>query len=141
MTAPPPPTANNIRAVAHNALIWALPEYVKFSDRLRVSDAMVAAVEPLIRASERERLYAELGSDHYAIFTEDRFTVEHSVDCRLSGQMPHCAWHAAVVRVADEFVPDMAGRWLISAIDGNGEPVLVRADDKTAPTRGHGDAC
>lgn len=51
-----PPTAQNIRAVAHMALIDALPEYVGFSDRLRVSDAVVAAVDPMVRASERERI-------------------------------------------------------------------------------------
>jgi hypothetical protein len=94
----------------------------------RAARAAVEAVTPHIAAAERERLYAELGNDHWVIFTEDGWTTEHSVECRLSGLMSSCAWHEAVRRIADDFDPDMAGRWLITAIDGNGEPALVRAD-------------
>ena len=85
---------------------------------------MLEVAAPHIRA----QVYAELGNDHWVIFTEDGWTVEHSVECRLSGHMHECDHHKAVVRIADEFDPDMEGRWLITAIDGNGEPALVRSD-------------
>lgn len=84
-----------------------------------------------VAAAERARLYAELGSDHYVIFTEDRFTVEHSAECRLSGQMHECDYHAAVARVADGIDgpdPDQLGRWRITGIR-EGLPDLERADD------------
>jgi hypothetical protein len=95
--------------------------------RLIAAEVLRVAI-PRAAKAERERLYAELGNDHWVIFTEDGWTTEHSIDCRLSGQMSSCAWHEAVRRIAHEFDPDMAGRWLITAIDGNGEPALVRAD-------------
>jgi hypothetical protein len=79
-------------------------------------------------AAERERIYAELGNDHHVIFTEDRWTVEHSAECRLSGQMPECAYHAAVALVADLPLPNMAGRWRITGIDSSGLPILTPAD-------------
>ena len=91
------------------------------------ADVLTAAA-PHMAAAERKRLYAELGNDHWVIFTEDGWTTEHSVECRLSGQMSSCAWHEAVRRIAHGFDPGMAGRWLITAIDPNGEPALVRAD-------------
>jgi hypothetical protein len=77
--------------------------------------------------AERERLYAELGSDHYVIFASDGWVIEHSVECRLGGRMHECEHHAAVGRVIGARAP-IAGRWLITAIDPNGEPALVRAD-------------
>jgi hypothetical protein len=80
-----------------------------------------------VAAAERERLCAELGNEHFVIFTEDRWTVEHSVECRLSGRMHECAHHAAVARFADGFDPDMAGRWLITEIGPGGYPVLIPA--------------
>ena len=83
-----------------------------------------------VAAAERERLYAELGNDHYVTFTEDRWSVEHSVECRLSGQMSECAWHEAVATVAhdmDDPDPDMFGRWRITGIS-EGLPDLERAE-------------
>lgn len=59
MTAAIPPTPYNIGALAHNALqatLAGLGEWMRLSDRVAVADAVVAAVEPLIRASERERI-------------------------------------------------------------------------------------
>lgn len=79
-----------------------------------------------IRKAERQRLFAELGNDHVVIFTEDRWTVEHSVECRLSGQMHACAWHGAVARIAGEYQPAMAGRWRITEIDSEGFPMFER---------------
>lgn len=78
-------------------------------------------------AAERARLYAELGNEHYVIFTEDRFTVEHSVECKLSGHMHECAYHEAVALIADEFDPGMLGRWRITGIS-EGLPDLERAE-------------
>lgn len=77
-------------------------------------------------AAERERIYAELGNDHYVIFTEDRWTIEHSVECRLSGHMPECTYHEAIARIAAEYDPGMAGRWRIDGIDSEGLPNLLR---------------
>jgi len=82
-----------------------------------------------VAAAERDRLYAELGNDHYAIFTEDRWTVEHSVGCRLGGQLPECAYHAAVALIADLHLPNMAGRWRIAWIDSAGLPILTPAPE------------
>ena len=89
---------------------------------------ILEAAGPHLAAAERERLYAELGNDHYVIFTEDRWTIEHSVECRLSGHMPECAYHAAVARIADEYDPDRVGRWRIDGIDSEGLPALLRKD-------------
>lgn len=77
----------------------------------------------------RQQVYDELGHDHYVIFTEDRWTVEHSVACRLSGRMSECEYHAAVDEVfwgAPD--PDQLGRWRISGIDSAGMPDLERAE-------------
>lgn len=51
-----PPTDQNIRAVAHNALAEALTEWMRLSDRVSVSEAVTGAIEPLIRGAERERI-------------------------------------------------------------------------------------
>jgi hypothetical protein len=87
-----------------------------------------ATVAAVAGAAERERIYAELGNDHYVIFSPDRWTIEHSVDCRLSGRMHECDYHEAVVRIAYEFDPGMGGRWRIDGIDSKGLPSLVRVD-------------
>jgi hypothetical protein len=94
--------------------------------------AAIAAV-PAIQAAGRERVCAELGNDHYVTFTEDRWTVEHSVECRLSGQMHECAYHAAVALVADLPLPNMTGRWRIAGIDASGLPILTSADPEAQP--------
>jgi hypothetical protein len=46
----------------------------------------------------RAALYAELGNDHYVIFTEEARTTERSIECRLSGHVHECADHALMVR-------------------------------------------
>lgn len=88
---------------------------------------ILAGVAPLIVAAERARLYAELGNEHYVIFTRDRFTVEHSVECKLSGHMHECGYHTAVRAIADEYDPGRPGRWRITGIS-EGLPDLERAD-------------
>lgn len=102
---------------------WLVP-WADLDEGQREVDRRIGAA---VAAAERERVYAELGSDHHVIFTEDRWTVEHSVECRLSGQMPECAYHAAVAAVADEPRPEMAGRWRIAGIDAAGLPILTPA--------------
>jgi hypothetical protein len=78
----------------------------------------------------RQQVYDELGHDHYVIFTEDRWTIEHSVECRLSGQMHECAIHRAISEAfwgAPD--PDQFGRWRVVSIDGaGGWPQLERAE-------------
>jgi hypothetical protein len=91
--------------------------------------AAIKAAAPHIAVAERERIYDLLGHDHVVIFTEDHWSVEHSVECRLSGHMHECDYHGAVARIAAEFDPDMAGRWRIDEIDGEGLPVLSRAEE------------
>lgn len=75
-----------------------------------------------------EALAAALGDGHYVTFTADRWTVEHSIDCRLSGRMPTCEWHSAIEHATAERPPEPhdLGRWKIVEILG-GLPVLTRA--------------
>jgi len=89
---------------------------------------MATLAQPPIAAAERERIYAELGNDHYVIFTEDRWTIEHSVECRLSGHMHECSEHEAIALTAREYDPGMAGRWRINGIGDDGLPSLERAE-------------
>jgi hypothetical protein len=122
--------------LTHYFHCWRFPAHhacaVELIERQqREIDQMIAGLAPaveVVAASERRKLYAELGNDHWVIFTEDGWTTEHSVECRLSGQMSSCAWHEAVRQIADVFDPDLAGRWLITSIDPNVGPALVRAD-------------
>ncbi len=73
-------------------------------------------------------LEQRLGAEHYVIFSEDRWTVEHSLACRISGEMAECRYHAAVAEIADdyEYEPDQWGRWQITNIDEEGLPSLLR---------------
>lgn len=74
-------------------------------------------------------LYDFLGPDHFVTFTEDRWTVEHSLACRLTGAMEQCVYHQAVANVMDGPPPDDAlGRWRITDIDEEGCPAMVRAE-------------
>lgn len=115
-------------AAVIDRMLMASPCYSQFHENSDVNLAKAAldAASPFVAAAERTRLYAELGNDHYVIFTEDGWTTEHSVECRLSGQMHRCAYHDAIAKVAHEFDPDMAGRWRITGIDSEGLPSLVR---------------
>jgi hypothetical protein len=74
-----------------------------------------------------QALADRLGHDHYVTDGDDWLIAEHSVDCRLAGQMHHCAWHDAIVRAADRFDPAREGRWRITGIDDEGLPVLEGA--------------
>jgi hypothetical protein len=88
---------------------------------------IIAGVAPLIEAAERQRIYDQLGNDHFVIFTPDGWTTEHSVECRLSGHMHECELHTAVGRVVGYGAP-MSGHWRIDGIDSEGLPELSRAD-------------
>ena len=60
-----------------------------------------------------------LGNEHYVTYTEDDFTVEHSLDCRLSGKMQEpCEFHHAAGLTFSVY--SLAGRHLITGIDQNG---------------------
>ena len=111
---------------------WVLP-WAEIDEGQREVDRRIGTA---VAAAERARIYAELGNDHFVIFTEDRWTVEHSVECRLSGQMPECAYHEAIADIAaDGPDPEMMGRWLISEIDSAGLPSLTRASGGDGPVR------
>ncbi len=90
-------------------------------------------------AAERARVYAELGNDHFVIFAGDRWTVGHSAECRLSGHMHECDYHAAVARIATWHDPGRDGRWRIDAVDSEGLPSLVRADLPGDPPAAQGE--
>lgn len=71
-----------------------------------------------------------LGDGHYVDFAPLRWTVEHSIDCRLSGRMSECDVHTGIVAwIEDRDVEYDAfkGRWLIRGFDASGTPALDRA--------------
>lgn len=73
--------------------------------------------------------------DHFVILSEDRWTVEHSMACRLSGTMDECHYHQAVANVMDGVPPpEDWGRWRITDIDSEGCPSLERVDGGVKPT-------
>jgi hypothetical protein len=86
------------------------------------------------RAAEYEHLMDRLGNDHYVVITEDRWTVEHSAECRLGGNMAGCDFHVAIrdwmADVTDTNGQPLIheqGRWRIARIDDDGWPGLERA--------------
>jgi hypothetical protein len=96
-------------------------------DTCGLTSEMTARFAREVQEYERERIYTELGNEHHVIFTEDGWTVEHSVECRLSGHMHECAYYTAIASIAGQFEPGFAGRWRIAAINGDGKPELERA--------------
>jgi hypothetical protein len=97
-----------------------------------VADHQVRRLIAAAVIAERERIYAELGVDHYVIFTEDAWTLVHSADCRLAGDMVSGCTYWTALKHADltnELAPEMLGRWRIGSIDSEGLPSLVRAED------------
>jgi hypothetical protein len=67
-----------------------------------------------------------LGREHYVTYTEDGWSTEHSLACRLSGNMAHCAYHGAAGEASDPGV--LLGRYRITDIAENGHAMLERAD-------------
>jgi len=80
----------------------------------------IAAIVPVdFVEAERKRLYAEIGNDHWVVFTEDGWSTEHSIQCRLSGHMHECEYHTAVGRMIAEHGPPPPGRVkILSLTDG-----------------------
>lgn len=66
--------------------------------------------------------------EHYVTFGEDGWVVEHSLNCRMGGDMINCPYHAAIERWAAEFQrpADNGKRYCIVRIDERGFPVLHR---------------
>ncbi len=117
------------REQAHAAFVgsigapWDAP--LPFDD----PEAYRRAVDRALDVAEqaiRTEVYDMLGHDHYVIFGPDGWVVEHSVDCRLAGQMADCEYHEAV-RVTIGLGAPVAGRWCITHLDDDGLPVLERA--------------
>lgn len=123
----PPAAVEAVVSVLSDPNGSGFPRSMNVAMTTAVGRRILDAVAPEIRADERQRVYAELGSEHYVIFTEDRFTVEHSVECKLSGHMHECAYHEAIALIADEYDPDRLGRWRITGIS-EGLPDLERAE-------------
>lgn len=116
-------------AISATSRLGQMPDWQHVPPEARADWRAVAdAVRMVVAADERQRIYAEIGSDHHVTFTEDRWTVEHSLECRLSGQMPQCAYHQAIAAIAADFEPADLGRWRIASIS-EGLPDLERADD------------
>jgi len=106
--------------------LWAMEKLDEEAAQRLSLHARICELEAA--AAERARICALLGSDHYVIFTADRWTIEHSVECRLSGHMHECLYYSAVSLITAGFDPEMAGRWRINGIDSEGLPSLVRSD-------------
>jgi hypothetical protein len=67
-----------------------------------------------------------LGREHYVTYTDDGWSTEHSLECRLSGNMAHCVYHDAAGEAADPGV--LLGRYRIAGIAENGHAMLEKAD-------------
>jgi hypothetical protein len=100
------------------------------------SPALTALNAALDVAEEgiRAEVYVLLGHDHYVIFTDDGWTTEHSIECRLSGHMHECTIHSAIGRWANDD-PPLPGRWRVVSAEGP-VPVLERADRPATQTGG-----
>jgi hypothetical protein len=98
------------------------------SPALTALHAALDVAEEAIRAE----VYDHLGHDHFVIFTEDGWTTEHSIECRLSGRMHECTIHSAIGRWAN-VDPPLPGRWRVVSAEGP-VPVLERADPPATQT-------
>jgi Family of unknown function (DUF6085) len=148
MTAPPPghliSDADWQAALEAGAVALHQPDHDagcprhEHEDRLEgcrtIAEDVLGAAMPVIwriaAASERERIYDQLGHDHYVIFTADGWTTEHSIECRLSGHMHECEIHRALSGLlrADAFPGRWLGRWRVTGIASDGVPELERAE-------------
>lgn len=61
---------------------------------------------------------------HYAIFLDDTWYSEHSIQCRMAGEIPTCRFHFAVADLADR----MQGQGRFRVIETEGNFHLERAD-------------
>jgi hypothetical protein len=67
--------------------------------------------------------------DHFVTFTKYNWSIEHSLQCRMDGEMQRgCKFERAIVTVsAGGPYDDQLGRWRITDIDSEGLPSLERA--------------
>jgi hypothetical protein len=72
-------------------------------------------------------------SGHFVTFTTTGWSVEHSLQCRMDGDMQRgCAFESAIRRVCEpvdfhQRQDHLFGRWRITSIDSEGLPSLERA--------------
>jgi hypothetical protein len=67
-------------------------------------------------------------SEHFVTFDRERWTMEHSLHCRMDGDMQAgCPSENAVTKIGNPG-RDTYGRWRIVAIDSEGLPLLERAE-------------
>jgi hypothetical protein len=107
--------------------VWACPGCLAHLRGQTITHPDDCPVIAGVQAEERERVYAVLGNDHHVTFTDDGWVIEHSVTCRLAGTMADCENNQAVRLLAEEVGLARTGRWLITGINSEGFPRLVRA--------------
>lgn len=66
--------------------------------------------------------------DHVVIFTEQNgWTLQHSLGCRVNGQMSHCPELLAICKITGDLRRSVPiGQWRITEIDSEGLPSLER---------------
>lgn len=114
-----------------------IPERREHTDRDRLWQTIVefvgyvrnatSATGSLLADEGFDRIVA-LWPDHFLILAEDSWMTEHSMECRLSGEMPTCRYHRAAANMMDGVPPpEDWGRWLITGIDSEGCMSLERS--------------
>jgi hypothetical protein len=102
--------------------------------------AELAEAAAAIRAAERQKVYDGVGTDHYVTFAADGWTIEHPVECRLSGRMLRdCPCRAAVAETAaraNRAGTSLSGRWRITGIRPGGTAALARDEGSAGSTAG-----
>ena len=66
-------------------------------------------------------------SEHFVTFDESGWTIEHSLQCRMTGEMHRGCSHQHAVLAVLEDDHDNYGRWRITDIDSEGLPSYERA--------------
>lgn len=70
-------------------------------------------------------------ADHFVTFDAEGWYIEHSLACRMSGEMKAgCRFQSAIRSIADLPDAERMGYWRITAIDAMGLPSLERAEIK-----------
>jgi len=84
------------------------------------------------RTVARDALASAFGapslSRHFVTFGYRGWRVEHSVECRLSGEMERGCLFEEAVHAMGEPDADQMGRWCITEIDSEGLPSLRREE-------------
>ena len=71
-------------------------------------------------------------SGHFVNFTEYGWSVEHSLQCRMDGEMQRGCAYERSIREIEDTADDGYGRYRITDIDSEGLPSL-EYDDPLAP--------